>query len=639
MQNHWKITSDLDWFPEGVLEPGLVKIPSEQELEEFLDSTIISFSGWRRIFAADGDEESKTGQISPLSALFSGAAAAGFARWLAGRLGRESVTVAVAADTRPTGPAIASCMTRALLAARAQVRYLAVAPTPEALAYAASEPGVDGLILVTASHNPLGHNGLKFSTGDGGVLPAGDCAEVEKTCLEIFRNPEALRELAAGMAAVTGQALEETASRTLKNKQASLEAYTRDVNCAVAAGGGPEVSGAILRELKSCLELRPLGVVAELNGSARTCSIDEDYLGALGLEVCVLGDEPGRIGHAILPEGEALEPACRALEKAAGRDASFELGYVPDMDGDRGNVVILVSQGKARSLEAQEVFALSVAAQLSFVAVRGLVSYGPDRSPPDPPLAVVVNGPTSGRIERIAGCFGARVFRAETGEANLIELAQIKRDQGYLVPILGEGSNGGNITYPGKVRDPLNTVLGLIKLVRLEGVLDILRSRLECLGAGWGKMLSEENPSLEQISRALPVYCSTGSYEKRAVIGIQSKDHDALKAEYEKIFRNRWAGLSPGLESRLGITGYRFVYYEGVREIRGEQEPGSAGRGGFKVLLEDKGGRQAAFLWMRGSRTEPVFRVMADAASSASDERYLLDIHREIIEEADKLNK
>lgn len=622
-----KVSLGLDCLPTGMLE----KLPESKEREEFLASTILSFSGWRRIFAADGDEQSKTGVISSVSAFFVSAAAAALSRWLGERQGRR-VTVAVGTDTRPTGRAIASLVVRALLAENTAVRYLGIAPTPEALAYASSVPEVDGLIYITASHNPLGHNGLKFSAGEGSVLSAEQSEKVKKGCLEIFRTPESLNALTERMAAVSPDMLSEVLARSPKDKQASLSAYRETMDRVVVAGAEPSFSTAVLRKLKDGIARRPVGVVAELNGSARTCSIDEDYLRALNVHVEVVAGEPGQVEHAILPEGEALLPACRALEQAAARDVSFELGYVPDNDGDRGNVVILTDKGRARSLEAQEVFNLAVAAGLSFAVSRGLVNYRRNQAP-DPPLAVVVNGPTSGRVERLAECFGARVFRAEVGEANVIELARQKRQEGYLVPIVGEGSNGGNITHPGRVRDPLSTVLGFIKLLRLEGVLDTFRTRLAPVATG---KLPDGPLSLENLARALPVYSSTGGYEKRSVVEIKTRDYNALKTRYEIIFQRRWSELSPELAGRLGVAGYRFINYEGVREIPGPGGRSGEGRGGFKVLLEDQSGRQVGFLWMRGSRTEPVFRIMADVAAGPSEERYLLEIHRDILREADR---
>ena len=58
------------------------------------------------------------------------------------------------------------------------------------------------------------------------------------------------------------------------------------------------------------------------------------------------------------------------------------------------------------------------------------------------------------RIEEIAEAFYASVYRAEVGEANVVNLARSLRDKGFTVPILGEGSNGGNITHPAAVRIP-----------------------------------------------------------------------------------------------------------------------------------------------------------------------------------------
>ncbi|MBQ5781675.1 MAG: phosphoglucomutase, partial [Spirochaetaceae bacterium] len=57
--------------------------------------------------------------------------------------------------------------------------------------------------------------------------------------------------------------------------------------------------------------------------------------------------------------------------------------------------------------------------------------------------------------------------------------------------------------------------------------------------------------------------------------------------------------------------------------------------GGFKIIFRDKDGRNKAFIWMRGSRTEKVFRVMCDVEGDKPDiHDELLQIHREMIEAA-----
>ena len=87
----------------------------------------------------------------------------------------------------------------------------------------------------------------------------------------------------------------------------------------------------------------------------------------------------------------------------------------------RGNIVYWdEKQKKAVILKAQEVFSLSVLAELTY----SIWKNGSDSTFKP---AVAVNCPTSMRIEEIANTLGAQVFRAEVGEANVVNLAREKR--------------------------------------------------------------------------------------------------------------------------------------------------------------------------------------------------------------------
>lgn len=606
------------------------EIPSASAREQFLAGTIISFSGWRRVFAADSKGESACAEISPAAALFASATAASFTRWMRHRCGRDSITVAVSTDTRPTGPAIAFNVMRAILAEGASVRWLSASAIPEALAYTRIEEGVDGLLYITASHNPLGHNGFKFAAKTGGVLDPAETESLKKVFLQIFLSESELRRIKERIQDIDLVAIKAVFDQEAGNKKKSLAAYRSVLDRAVSGARTGGEAQDFLAGLRSRLRERAIGVVAELNGSSRTCSLDVDYLNSLGVRVKVVNGEPGAIRHAILPEGEALLPCCRALEEAAAQDPSFELGYVPDNDGDRGNVVIIDESGRAHPLEAQEVFALAVAAELSFYSSAGLAHRN---HPGAPPVAVVVNDPTSGRVDRIAGLFGAELFRAEVGEANIVELARQLRERGYIVPILGEGSNGGNITPPSLVRDPLSTVLAFIKLARLE----MVSAAWFAVAPGIKATGLPGRNTLADIVRTLPKYFSTALYEQRSLVKIRSGDHDRLKSRYEEIFSSRWPEFEPELSRRMGITGYRIVQYEGTRTIHGPSQRSRGGQGGFKVILTGRDGREIGFLWMRDSKTEPVFRVMADISTSREDEKYLLELHRGILVQADNL--
>ena len=606
------------------------EIPSAGKRKCLIEKSIISFSGWRRVFAADGDEDSASREITREAGFFAAAAGSGFARWLKGKYPHlEGVTIAVACDSRPTGEAIANCLMLAIAFEGSSSRYLSISATPEALAYASALPEVHGLIIVTASHNPLGHNGLKFSAADGAVLAAVDGDRLKEICLGLYNDENWLKGFSES---VTGN-LQKTRSAVInglrQEKSRALELYSRTMDMILVQGSVEVGSAALKKELKKNIAGRPLGIVAEFNGSARSMSIDCEYLKSMGCKVEAHGSEPGIVSHAILPEGEALDPACRILERKCREDSSFELGYVPDMDGDRGNLVLAGMDGKVCRLEAQEVFALAVAAELAF-SKAGQLGRGNGN------LAVVVNGPTSARIDRIAEAFGARVFRAEVGEANVLELTRIKRNEGFYIPVIGEGSNGGSIIYPSAVRDPLATLVGLVRLLRLPGVYMALAETMSSAGINTGKWPEFEKANLERIVSLLPIFSSTGLYEDKAMVQIKSDNQDLLKRRYESIFENHWQENKKELENSFAVTGYEFINYEGVNVVQGPGNRSKGGLGGFKVRLLDRNGSEKAFLWMRGSRTEPVFRVMADVEGGPRDEDRLLEIHRGILMQADR---
>ncbi|HAK46223.1 MAG TPA: hypothetical protein DCO79_09950, partial [Spirochaeta sp.] len=344
-----------------------------------------------------------------------------------------------------------------------------------------------------------------------------------------------------------------------------------------------------------------IGIVAELNGSARGVSIDQDYFESFGFKSRFLNDTPGDVVHAIVPEGASLDLCRSELEKAHAADSAFIIGYVPDNDGDRGNIVYINEQtGCAEILQAQEVFALSVKSELEFMK----------HSKHGAKLAVAVNGPTSMRIERIAETYGAEVFRAEVGEANIVNLATEKRLEGFDIRILGEGSNGGNITHPATVRDPLNTIFALVKLQVYGGY-----------------------SSLTEAVEALPAFTTTSAFEPEAKMQIGSISHAELKANYEKIFPASFDKRRDELKSEYGITGWYEVNYEGTLAREGVGPYYRSGRqtGGLKIMLTGAS-KDIAFLWMRGSGTEPVFRVMADIEGNDREAmRTLLDWQRALV--------
>ena len=597
---------------------------------------ILSASGWRGVFAADGGEESKTEKISETHAAICGAAALVFAEYLGSGADVCKPIVLIGCDTRPTGKTIADIIIPVLLASSCEVRYAGVCSAPEIMAWARIVGDYDssaGFIYISASHNPIGHNGLKFGLVDGGVLAACETQTLIENLKTFLDNDVSAAVIKALVSSVNPAQIAKVFNNVQSSKTNAFKAYY-DFCCKVVfdTDEGGELSSFAAGTLKENLLKKPIGIVCDFNGSARTVSIDKAFLTNYGFKFLFINDTPGEIAHRIVPEGDALLPCADFLEKTHANDASFVMGYVPDCDGDRGNLVIWDDAAKkARALEAQEVFALAVAAELSQLVYTGVLPCK---------AAIAINDPTSMRADRIAKIFGVDVFRAEVGEANVVTLARNLRDKGYLVRILGEGSAGGNITHPSAVRDPLNTVMAIAKLLSIrssgekQGLFEIW-----CKYSGQSDKYREDF-SLADIIASLPQFVTTPAYSKDAVMNIKTLDHAALKSRYQEVFLREWEEQKEVLKTRFGIIGWEAIAYNGTEEKRGIKDFGCAGRGGLKILFfnsEDTSkAREIAYIWMRGSATEPVFRVMADAEGcDANMEKFLLNWQRKMIIEAD----
>jgi phosphoglucomutase len=610
--------------------------PGAEDLEAAaLEGMILSASGWRGVFAAGGDEEGTEGAVSPARLLFAAAAAEVFAASL--RDGGKPPRIIVGTDTRPTGPAVAEAVIAALLAGGREVRYAGITAAPEIMAYARSlaAPGT-GFLYISASHNPIGHNGLKFGRCDGGVLSGPETAKLTEALRVLLASPQERNRLKGILNSPDAGALKRVYAALGETKKAAYGAYLAFTGGVVF--GGPEQAGAggPSAAIRQGLAERPLGIACDFNGSARTLSIDAEFFSSLGLSFRAINSGPGEIKHRIIPEGESLEPCRRFLEELHARDPAYLLGYVPDCDGDRGNLVIWdEAAGAARILEAQEVFALACVAELAHLVWTGELAYD-NRGNALGKAALAVNDPSSLRIDRIARAFDVPVFRAEVGEANVVGLARKLREKGYTVRILGEGSNGGAIIHPAAVRDPVNTILSLVKLLSVRG-----REGKPGFFEIWCD-LSEQaetwrpNFSLGDIIASLPAFVSTSASSPEAQIQVRTRDHGALKDRYQELFLRDWEEQKEPLKSRYGITGWEAAAYKGMEERRGISRFGEAGQGGLKINFLNSAGIPAASIWMRGSATEPVFRIMADAEGSDKRmERNLIEWQRRLVTEAD----
>ena len=142
--------------------------------------------------------------------------------------------------------------------------------------------------------------------------------------------------------------------------------------------------------------------------------------------------------------------------------------------------------------------------------------------------------------------------------------------------------------------------------------------------------------TIADIIASLPQFVTTAAYHKDACLQIKTDDHVLLKDRYQLIFMREWEQRKDELKTRFNIRGWEAIAYNGTKETRGLKHFGEAGRGGLKILFTDSESVETAYIWMRGSATEPVFRIMADIKGSNNQlERYLLEWQRKMIMEAD----
>lgn len=353
-----------------------------------------------------------------------------------------------------------------------------------------------------------------------------------------------------------------------------------------------------------------------MNGSSRINSIDKELIESLGLKIELHNDKMGIFKHNIIPEGKSLNECKKLLQKKYIKDNSFELGYVPDCDGDRGNLVFIDKVTNTPSIiEAQKIFALVVISELSYLYYTGIKNN----------IAIVTNDATSLNIEKIANFFNAKVYRVEVGEANLTEMADDLRAQGFTVKISGEGSNGGCIIYPSRVRDPITTLLSIVKLLKMKELYQI-----------WCKLSKnyyKEKYSLKDILNTTNFYSNVIVSSKKAnLTNLKIENQEILKSNYENLLIKEIK--SNKLFQELSIVDYEIINYEG--KIQSKIRTGDAS-GGLKVLLKTNK-EIVATLWMRISKTEPVTRVLSEVIYTKRNALFkLLEFNKRLIKKANLL--
>lgn len=621
------------------------------KIQKCYSEMILSVSGWRAVYDLDG-KQGRSGSISTELAFLTFLACKTFEDFL---LSNKASSVIIGQDSRPTGHLLVSLAEKTFQ--RVKIKQCGYVAAPEIMAH--SKKSETPFIYFSASHNPIGYNGIKFGLKKGGVLDAKESETLitsYKLICENYINYGKENELVQAPKNSSGSLSREVLSQlerefsliweniksenhTCKNtnkinfeKEKSLEHYFDFAIETISGTDDKEKQITFCSQFKSAVsnykkEHGDFCIVYDFNGSARAYSIDKRLFNFFDLNVNYFNEK--EIAHEIIPEGENLKPVATKMAELAKSGKSPLFALMPDCDGDRGNLVFWDEAKKSPLvLNAQEVFALCVLSELSFIRFANLTKK---------PVAVVVNGATSLRIKKIAEAFDASVFTAEVGEANVVNLAAKLRNEGYYVRILGEGSNGGNITFPASVRDPMNTVFAILKLF-------LFRENDTCTSSPfklWTKLSGQESLykkdfTLNTLILSLPKYTSTETQMERALLEIKTKDAKLLKEKYQQVFLKSWEERKAKLAQKYGIAYYKVFGTIGTEEFSCEKDFAKSGSGGLKILFYASNNEAIAFIWMRGSKTEPVLRIMADIKGENPEaEIELVSWQGEMVKKAD----
>jgi len=368
------------------------------------DTLMVSVSGIRGHVGSDLTPELVARYAAALGAWSRSAQPAGGSR------GRPAVVLG--RDSRTSGPMFAQAAAAGLMSVGVDVIDLGMVPTPTVQLAVEHHHAAAGLIL-TASHNPIEWNALKFVGPDG-----------------IFLDAEAGKAVQA----LADRGPERMGWSGLGTLQLDPGAIARHLDAILAL---PMIDASTIRS-------RRFKVALDCVRGAGTTAI-VPLLERLGCRMSGIHLEPdGRFPRPPEPVPENLGELCTLVRKTGA-----DIGLAVDPDVDR---LALVDE-TGRAIGEDYTLAFAVRAVLDGRITAAKIP------------TVVVNLSTSLVVEDAARAQGARFVRAPVGEANV---ARAIRDEGALIG--GEGNGGVMLPALHIGRDaPLGVAL-ILHLLAATGV-------------------------------------------------------------------------------------------------------------------------------------------------------------------------
>src|SRR2546421_5519615 len=155
-----------------------------------------------------------------------------------GQHGERRPSFVLGRDTRASGEFLEAALAAGICSAGGDVLSAGVQTTP-AVAFLITDAGASAGAMISASHNPPEHNGIKFFSGDGFKLP--DAMEDEIEAL-LSREPARAEGAAVGRILPLTDAVERYLDHLVKAAEGPLDGVRVVVDCAngSASGTAPE---------------------------------------------------------------------------------------------------------------------------------------------------------------------------------------------------------------------------------------------------------------------------------------------------------------------------------------------------------------------------------------------------------------
>lgn len=183
-----------------------------------------------RLFGTDGVRGVANEELTPILAMQLGQAGA----FVLTKENEHKPTIMVGCDTRISGDMLANALMAGVCSVGANAVYVGVIPTP-AVAYLTRKYKVDAGVVISASHNPVEFNGIKFFDGNGYKLPDELEDEIEELIKSNMKDVPFPTGSQVGKIKYRTDAREEYINHAVQSVPADLTGKKIVIDCAEGA--------------------------------------------------------------------------------------------------------------------------------------------------------------------------------------------------------------------------------------------------------------------------------------------------------------------------------------------------------------------------------------------------------------------